>query len=150
MKNPLYVLPTLEFIGGETHTYIWNLWHLGPNERPNMDTPYNASGQTVTFSLINFSDQYGNVNEPIISKRCELRQNEDGVSCIAVTYLAAEETKELAGKYIYQLTVTNSAGEAEIPGKGIMFINWNIDNKLIGTTDMLMAKRYRAMKGEIL
>lgn len=129
MKNSAYNLPTLEFVGGETNTYVWNMWALSPNEHENKDMPYNANGHTVTFSLVDYTNKEG---EPVLSKKCTLREGpEEGVNSVAVTELTPQETYNLVGKFIYQLTVQAGNGETEIPGQGIMYINVNIDRRLV-------------------
>lgn len=148
MKNPIYQFPTIEFIGGETSTFIWNLWSLTPNEKPNQQEPFNASGCTVTFSLINFSDRFLDFAPPILSKKCELRENTDGLLCIAVTNLASLDTVDLEGKFIYQLTINSPSGEAEVPGQGIFYINGNIDRALVkgsATSSNIMRKFQRSL-----
>lgn len=137
MKNEMYQLPTIEFIGGETETFIWNLWSLGPNEKINKNTPFNASGHIVTFSLIEFSNKHGT---PVISKGCQLIEDENHILSKASVTLNTSETLNLTGKYIYQLTVRNGEGEAEIPGQGIFFIARNIDKSAASGTSVLRTR----------
>lgn len=128
MKNPMYQLPTMEFIGGENITLRWNLWALSINEQMNKDVPFNANGCTVTFSLIDITNKTG---EPIISRKCIPEIGDEGIASTVITYLVPADTVNLRGKYIYQLTIVASDGAAEIPGQGVMYINNNIDRKLV-------------------
>lgn len=129
MRNQLYQLPKIQFIGGESVTLIWNLWALSPNEPENKEQPFNANGCTVTFSVI---DHLNKTGTPVISKKCTLRQGEDGVSSVAVTELSSLDTVNLMGTYIYQLTVQDIEGSVEIPGQGIIQVSVNVDRGLIG------------------
>lgn len=135
MNNPLYQLPTIEFIGGETTTIVFNLWALSPTESANKSLPYNANGCTVTFSLI---DSINKTGEPLLSKKCTLLSEADGTSPRASVTIEPEETINQAGRYIYQLTVQSSTGETEIPGQGIAFINLNIDRALVSGAARMM------------
>lgn len=135
MNNPIYQLPTIEFIGGETTTIVFNLWALSPNEKPNKGLPYNANGCTVTFSLIDSNNKTGN---PLLSKKCTLLSEEDGTSPRASVTISPSETVNQSGRFIYQITVRNGAGETEIPGQGIAYINLNIDRSLISGAAKMM------------
>lgn len=129
MKTSAFILPTMEFIGGNTETYVWNLWALAPGEKPNKEQPFNANGCTVTFSVIEFNNRFG---EPLISKKCTLSDAVgDGNMSTATVTLSPSETYQLSGKFIYQVTVQGSDGETELPGQGIIYINENIDKALI-------------------
>ena len=53
--------------------------------------------------------------------------DEDAAYNIAKVTLDADDTMELTGKYIYQITVKDRDGMAEIPDQGIMMIANNIN-----------------------
>ena len=130
MKNPLYQLPAIEFIGGETETIEWNLWSIGPEDPPTKDTPFDATGCTVTFSLTYATNKS---ETPLVSKACTLASDSSGFMSRASVSLEPSDTVGLNGKFIYQLTIVNQDGEVEIPGQGYFFININIDKSLVGS-----------------
>ena len=45
--------------------------------------------------------------------------------------LLPQETVNLYGKYIYQITIQDMSGETEIPSQGILGITNNIDKAII-------------------
>ena len=50
---------------------------------------------------------------------------------ILTVTLESSESVNLFGKYIYQITIQDRAGEVEIPSQGIMYITNNIDKGII-------------------
>jgi len=118
MEN-FYVLPTIEFVAGESQTIIMDLMTPPPDPQP-----FNANSAVVDFSLINYSNKIG---VPIISKLADIRENEDGIPSIAVVRLMPMETVTLFGKYVYQISIIDVDGITEIPMQGIMFIVKNIN-----------------------
>ena len=128
-----YDLPKIEFIGGNTETILLNLWHIGPNDLPHRGTAFNATGCTVTFSVIDFTNKNG---QPLLSKAGSLIQDDNGVLSRVTVTLDSADTLNISGKYIYQVTIKNSDGTPEIPGQGIIHIHQNIDkNAASGTVE---------------
>ena len=119
----IYVLPEIQFVGGENQKFYIYLWTPPPNSEP-----FNANGCVVNFSIINYSNKIG---VPVLSKLCEIENNTDGIPCIAVVELLADETVMLYGKYIYQITIIDPDSKTEIPNQGLMYIAKNINQGFI-------------------
>ena len=77
---------------------------------------------------------YSNKNgEPILSKRMEVQSAKpDGIKNVLYLKLLPEETLELRGKYIYQITIRDIEGDVEIPKQGVIYIYNNINKEFAG------------------
>lgn len=120
--NP-YELPTITFVGGETRDLAFHIYHyIGKR-------PYSLSDCDCTFSLVNFTTKGG---KPILSKEMTVIYDEtETFDNILTVTLESSESVNLFGKYIYQITIQDRAGEVEIPSQGIMYITNNIDKGII-------------------
>ena len=120
--NP-YELPTITFVGGETRDLAFHIYHyIGKR-------PYSLSDCDCTFSLVNFTTKGG---KPILSKEMTVIYDEtETIDNILTVTLESSESVNLFGKYIYQITIQDRAGEVEIPSQGIMYITNNIDKGTI-------------------
>lgn len=120
--NP-YELPTITFVGGETRDLAFHIYHyIGKR-------PYSLSDCDCTFSLVNFTIKGG---KPILSKEMTVIYDEtETIDNILTVTLESSESVNLFGKYIYQITIQDRAGEVEIPSQGIMYITNNIDKGII-------------------
>ena len=120
--NP-YELPTITFVGGETRDQAFHIYHyIGKR-------PYSLSDCDCTFSLVNFTTKGG---KPILSKEMTVIYDEtETIDNILTVTLESSESVNLFGKYIYQITIQDRAGEVEIPSQGIMYITNNIDKGII-------------------
>lgn len=120
--NP-YELPTITFVGGETRDLAFHIYHyIGKR-------PYSLSDCDCTFSLVNFTTKGG---KPILSKEMTVIYDEtETIDNILTVTLESSESVNLFGKYIYQITIQDRAGEVEIPSQGIMYITNNIDKGII-------------------
>ena len=120
--NP-YELPTITFVGGETRDLAFHIYHyIGKR-------PYSLSECECTFSLVNFTTKGG---KPILSKEMTVIYDEtETIDNILTVTLESSESVNLFGKYIYQITIQDRAGEVEIPSQGIMYITNNIDKGII-------------------
>jgi hypothetical protein len=121
MLNPIYSLPKIDFIGGESHTFKFRL--VTPTRES-----FDANGCTMAFSIINYANQNG---EPLVIKGVALEIGEDGVPNIAVVHLLPEDTVELSGRYAYQISIRDTFDEVELPGKGLFDITRNIHRRFI-------------------
>ena len=121
MQSKVYDLPEILFVGGETHDLRFCLF---------TDTrkPFSASGATATFSVVYSVNRTGT---PVLSKPMSIIANDDGVENILTVTLLPQETVNLYGKYIYQITIQEMSGETEIPSQGILGITNNIDKAII-------------------
>jgi len=120
MLNPVFNLPVLQFVGGQSQTLSFNLLTTSGGI-------FHADGCSINFSVVSYTDRN---SVPLISKSAELIADNDGYMNTAVVELDPTETVGLYGKYIYQITV-NDGGTIEIPGQGIANIQRNINPDLI-------------------
>lgn len=122
MKNNIYTLPQDSFVAGQTRKYAWRLYRESGR-------PFSAIDCEGIFALIDYSDKDG---EPILTKRIEFASEGSGVSNIGMLTLEPEDTLNLDGKYIYQLSIRDPDGNVDIPDKGIFYISNNIHKSFVG------------------
>jgi len=116
-----FTLPEIQFVGGAKQTFDFNL-------KTQSGGVFNAEGCTVDFSIIYYSNKYGT---PVLSKECTLKQDINGIYSIVSVTLTSEDTVSLYDKYIYQLTIVDINGNADIPNQGIMYIANNINKNYL-------------------
>lgn len=121
MINPIYNLPQLDFIGGESQTFLFNLLTATGNT-------FDANGCTVEFSIVNYANKNG---IPILIKPAVIQLGQDGVPNIAEVNLLSGDTVFLFGRYIYQLSIKDTYDETEVPGQGILNITRNIHQSFV-------------------
>ena len=119
--NP-YVLPTIDFIAGETQDLSFNIFFYKSNK------PYSLEDCLATFSVSSYTNKSGNA---VISKTMDMRPGKTGTNNVLVVTLTSKDTVNLSGKYIYQITLQDVDGDVEIPKQGILMITNNIDRKLL-------------------
>lgn len=116
-----YQLRTIDFVGGSTQELVFHTF-FSQNKKP-----FDLSSCTASFALINFVNKNGS---PLIAKPMEVSKSEDGdgtVTNVLRVVLLPEETVDLVGKFIYQITIQDISGEIEIPDQGIIRIANNIN-----------------------
>jgi hypothetical protein len=121
MVNNIYNLPKLSFIGGGSQKFRFRL--VTPR-----GGSYDANGCNAVFSLINYSNKNG---EPLVVKNASLEIGDDGVPNIAVVELLPEDTVDMYGRYVYQLSIRDAWDEVELPGQGLIDITRNTYRKFI-------------------
>lgn len=79
---------------------------------------------------MDYSDKTG---DPLITKSLTFSIGDDdtGAKNVASVDLLPKETLGLYGKYIYQITIKDIDGEAEIPNQGILLITHNINESFL-------------------
>ena len=118
-----YTLPTIDFVGGETQDLAFHVYFYINNK------PFSLSGCTCNFSIVSFTNKTG---APIISKEMSPKYNDDLSSDNVLTVtLTPQETVNLFGKYIYQISIRDIGGDVEIPKQGILYITNNINKGFI-------------------
>lgn len=120
-----YSLPTIDFVGGSTQELVFHTF-FSQNKKP-----FDLSSCTASFALINFVNKNGS---PLIAKPMEVSKSEDGdgtVTNVLRVVLLPEETVDLVGKFIYQITIQDISGEIEIPDQGIIRIANNINKSFL-------------------
>ena len=120
-SNP-YTLPTIDFVGGSTQDLAFRVYfYLNGN-------PFDLSSCTADFSVINYVNKKGT---PLISKAMSIAEGDckDGerVSNTLCVTLDPEDTVDLVGKFIYQITIRDISGDVEMPDHGILQITNNIN-----------------------
>jgi len=118
-----YVLPTIDFVGGETQDLAFNAYFYEDMK------PFSMAGCTANFAIVSFINKSG---APIVSKVMGTAHNKDGtVENVLTVSLTPAETVDLFGKYIYQITIKDMSGEVEIPKQGILMITNNINKSFV-------------------
>lgn len=123
-----YNLPEITFVGGESQELAFNLYT--PNYYP---FDMEADERIANFSIIHYANR--DYETPILAvsstdsqPQVIIQNGKEGVLNRVLVSLRPSDTLYLSGKYIYQLTLTNSSGEvADIPSQGILYINRNIN-----------------------
>lgn len=121
MIHTLYNLPEDRFIGGQTCEYEWHLYRESGQA-------YSAIGCEGKFALIDYSQKFG---KPVLEKTLAFAVNSDGIQNVVSVTLEPKDTKDLQGKYIYQISIKDCNGNVEIPGQGIFYISNNINKSYI-------------------
>lgn len=73
MINPIYTLPDMSFVGGESQTFLFNLLTSAGKS-------FNASDCTVAFAIVNYANKNGT---PILIKYADIIMGEEGLMSIA-------------------------------------------------------------------
>lgn len=126
MVSYIYTLPEFDFVGGASldlifHTYV---------EREKLK-PFGLLGCTANFALINFVNRTG---EPVLSKSMDIRINGEGTAYnVLHVELLPNETLDLHGKYIYQITIRDIDGKSDDPKQGVINIHGNINKGFLRT-----------------
>ena len=123
MRHDICTLPEVVFVSGQSLTLRWRLWTV-------KNVPFNADGCTGNFSVVDYSDKTG---DPLITKPLQffIGDDETGAKNIASVDLIPDDTLGLYGKYIYQITIKDIDGEAEIPNQGFLLISHNINESFL-------------------
>lgn len=111
-----YTLPQVEFVGGSTQDFSFRCYQNKTGR------PLDMSESEADFSIIDYGNKYG---EPLVSRVMDVRDG-DGTYNVLFVSLAPEDTVDLVGKYIYQISIRDVAGVVEIPNQGILYITNNI------------------------
>ena len=113
-----YGLPTIEFVGGSSQKLVFNIYHT------TTERPYELSAAEVNFSVVSHLGKLGN---PIISKLMTISGSSGDINNVASVELTPDDTVNLNGKYIYQISIKDVQGTVEIPDQGILYITNNIN-----------------------
>ena len=94
-----YSLPTIDFVGGSTQELVFHTF-FSQNKKP-----FDLSSCIASFAVINFINKNGS---PLITKTMQVDKSEDGdgtVTNVLRVVLQPEDTIDLVGKFIYQITI---------------------------------------------
>lgn len=116
-----FELPTISFVGGETQDFIFHIYHTNSNR------PHSLGGCSCNFAIVNHVNRHG---APLLSEPMSISYDEElATDNILSITLNSLDTVDLEGKYIYQITIKDSDGRAEIPKQGYLYITNNINKE---------------------
>lgn len=126
MISKIYSLPEVDFIGGSSEDLVFHVYIDEENPRP-----FGLTNCTANFSIVNFTNKNGS---PLVSKTMGVRINESETDYnVLHTSLEPEDTVNLFGKFIYQITIKDIDDNVDIPRQGIMHIHNNINKGFLRT-----------------
>lgn len=117
MQPEIYTLPTINFVGGSTQELRFRL-------KDKFGNILDSTGYTGNFAVCDyrFKDK-----TYIFHENLNFIADENKIKSILKIIVNPASTRELYGKYIYQITIKDAAGKIAIPNQGIMNITKNID-----------------------
>lgn len=122
MMNPIYELPTLNFVGGSTKPLFFRFF------RKTKDEPFDLTRCEARLAIVNYDS---GSSKPLLTKSMTLDSEtaSDGSKNVFSVTLSPADTLNLRGRYTYMITIKdmNDSGKVDIPGKGVMYISNNID-----------------------
>lgn len=121
MQGNIYTLPEINMVGGATRNLYFNLKDKDGNV-------FDAEGCMANFAVCNYADKQ---STPLFTITPDFMADEKGTRSIVHVPLDTGYTRELYGKYVYQITLKNTKGEIGIPNQGILNITRNIDQTYI-------------------
>lgn len=107
-------LPDWDFVAGSTQSRTLTL--LKPTGEE-----YNMENGVAYLAIVD----YVNGGDPVYTKQAALTAS-DGKYCVVTFSLQSSATKELFGRYVYQITISDGNGNVAIPQQGRMMIYKNI------------------------
>lgn len=113
----IFNLPQINMTAGETQTVIFNL--LTPEGKP-FD---GADTCEANFALVEYHNR---LSDPLINKNIEITYDVDGYDNVAIVKFDINDTLNLAGKYVYQLSLKSSSGDYDVVGHGFLYLVRNI------------------------
>ena len=119
MQPEIYTLPTISFVGGATQEIRFNLKDADGEV-------FNATGCEASFAV----SEYGK-KDRLFTLTPSFLSDASGVLSVMIVEVPSANTRNLDGKYIYQVTLIDSQDNVGIPNKGIMNISVNIDKQFI-------------------
>lgn len=114
-----YKLPAIDFVGGEQQDYQFYIYDRNQEA-------FDMTGYSAEFAVQSYTNKNGS---PLIQKQMTI-ENYSGMPILITVSLTASDTKDLNGKYIYQITIVDPNGKRLIPSQGTMYITRNIEPTL--------------------
>lgn len=112
--NTIFQLDEINIIGGDYKEFPIK---IHDNDRGGL---MDVTDLKLNFSLVDYGKRY---ESPIITKDCEVSSDDEKAFILV---LHPDDTKNLAGKYVYQLSV-KAPNEKEESFQGILNVNKNIN-----------------------
>lgn len=123
MVNEIYTLPELAFVGGSSEDLIFHAYRDGIEPKP-----FGLTGCTANFSIADYANKSGT---PLVSKEMTIKMDSANVyENIMTILLEPEDTIDLFGKYVYQITVKDPDAKADIR-QGVLMIHKNVDKTFL-------------------
>ncbi len=125
-----YTLPDMELYGGETRSLVVTL-----TRSDGTYYSYSTASEltvTLTFSPVKVTTgwgKYANAVSPVLTKTATISEDSD-LHGIATFDFVESDTKELRGKYIYQIEVKSATGDSRV-AQGHLYIKRNINTDLV-------------------
>lgn len=101
-------LPEINFVAGDAQKLIFNSYFISDRE------PFDLEGCSATLSISHYMDLSG---RSLLNKEMDISTGADGVANLLVAVLDTNDTKDMFGSYIYQISVTDTtdmSGNKEI------------------------------------
>lgn len=119
----VFTLPNIQFVGGSTQDLLYKVY------AHKTKYPFDLNGCTAEFSIVNYLNRY---SDPLVRRSMTIIKGDnddfgDVVNNMLKVKLLPGDTKNLHGKFIYQITIKGSDGTVEIPNQGLAIITNNID-----------------------
>jgi hypothetical protein len=115
LKNEVLAFDTVTVEAGEAQTLNFVL-------RTKSGEPFNSATTTANFAVIDFLNRDSGI---LITKSVPTSVGDGGLRDLVVINLVYADTANLAGKYIYQLSLRDADGKTVVPGQGIFIVNKN-------------------------
>lgn len=111
--NQPFLLEEFNIIGGDYQEIYFNV--------SDIDTGIALSIQdlTLNFSLVEYKNRYG---LPLLNRNCEINADKTAF----VMFLYPEDTRDLSGKYIYQVSIQTPNNKQQ-SFQGVLTIDKNIN-----------------------
>lgn len=124
MLNKIYSLPEMHFVGGASEDFQFDLYRDEGRQKP-----LSLLGGSAHFAIVNFANKNG---APLVTKTMEICLNEaETYHNVVRVSLDPDDTIDLAGKFVYQITLRDADGNIDIPHQGVITIHNNIDKAFI-------------------
>lgn len=85
-------------------------------------TAYNAEGCTARFSIADYLYR----DTALLNYEATLKSDENGILSVASVRIPASDTVNMAGAYIYQVSIKDASGKVEPPVQGKIIFTRNI------------------------
>ncbi len=118
--NASYLLPDWDFVAGATQRRSFILYK-------NSGELCDIQGGTAHLAIVEYVHQ----GAPVITKEVAVGAMPDGKKCRIAFTLSPSETKDLDGKYLYQVMVKDGNGNVSIPFHGHMRVQKNLQKSAI-------------------
>lgn len=117
MQPEIYTLPTVSFVGGSTQEMRFRL-------KDRVGNIIDATGFTGNFAVCDYRFKESTY---LFRENLEFINDENGVKSILRIVVNADNTRNMYGKFVYQITLKDAGGKYGIPNQGIFNITKNID-----------------------